>query len=184
MIKPSKNLSKREIIICSVTLAVISIAYFKFWLAGESQKMQIVENKINSTRVDLDNNKKIAEELQRRSIASVPLSQEESFDKYVNQNKRLGSILAGITQSNEEISDLQVKRLTLLSSKSEREFSKYSFEMELEGSFIDVGSFLEKIEVSKLVAEVKSVDIARAEKDLKRCVAKIKIDTYLFAGDL
>jgi len=61
------------------------------------------------------------------------------------------------------------------SQETYRDIEKTLFHLQVEGGFLSIGRFLDELERSPLLTEVKSVEVVRFTDELRKCWANIEI---------
>lgn len=177
----SRALSKREKIICAITGLVLVLSFVKSWYLVRAREIRVLDEKISSLTKQIDMNRRIVQEMQTRKIASVDKNGADEMIQYVRENSQLAQLVRRIAAEEDRF---LVNRLTIDKQEVEKDYRRTFLKLEVEGPFMKIGGFLERLEASKTVGEVRNIEISRTGPELKQCFAKITLETYVFEGDL
>lgn len=181
MRKQSKRLSQRECIMGFVTLAVIVYGYFTYWYSVKQKAVVEIERKISLIQNEINQNKAIVDGLQKRIIASTDPGQVSSpIKEYMSASRRIAQVVEKLIAEDPVLS---TRSISIEKVEQADEHKLISFSLELVGSFPAMGAFVERLESSKVLTEIRSIDISRIESDLEKCVAKISLNSRIYSED-
>lgn len=175
-----RALNQREKILAAMVGVCLFVGFIKFFIVDRLKLIQETESQIVQEQQSLEANRAIYESLATRKLASVSSNVSNIDIKgYTEGNSRLGNILGSITDMEQ---DQRLFKITKLSSDKKEEGKGYErilFSLEIETSFLGLGTFLEKLENSKYLSRVESVSVNRLGTDLKKCSATVRFYTYV-----
>ena len=112
---------------------------------------------------------------------SGPALNPESMPSNINPDSTFAELIEKLSGDG---SLYRVNKLSLEKTEELEGVVKSTFSLEMETSFSNLGSFIEKLEGSPFLLEITQVDVLRRNKELRRCVAKIQINSYLQRKEL
>jgi hypothetical protein len=179
--KLSKKLSRREIILGYITLLISILGFVRFVCNPQYEAFKASFDKVEKMQTKIEHNNTLISEFEKRSIASLQTGPENSpMNEYVLSSQHLAQIIDHLITDDKH---LITRMIRADKSKQEKDHTDISFKVELVGSFMSIGAFIERLENSRILAQVSSVDVMRVGSDLDKCIAKIDIDARLFRGD-
>jgi hypothetical protein len=181
MKKPNRTLSPREIALGYVALVAVLFGLVHFFFIPQNRQLALDSKKTAELDLELKHDYQIIQASRGRSIASVEGKLKSSpMGDYIYSSRKLAQIVEQFTDGDKKLVTRMIKFENAKQSKNHKDIS---FTVELVGSFLSIGSFVERLESSHLLAEVASVDIVRQGADLDKCVAKVAVNTRLFPED-
>lgn len=181
MQKQSRKLSQRECIMGFITLVVVIYGYFHYWYNGKQKSILEFEKKIALIQNEINQNKAVVDGLQKRIIAStVPGDATSPIKEYMSASKRLAQVMEKLISEDPK---LMTRSIAVDKVEQQEEHKQVEINLELEGPFPAMGAFVERLESSKLLTEIKTIDISRVDSDLEKCVAKLAIVSRIYAED-
>lgn len=177
--KNLRPLNKREKILAGLVGAALFILSINGFIKFRLNQIRELDQSIANEQQQLDANRAIFEKLSSRKLASASFDSSIDLKSYVDGNSRLGNILSNISEMEH---DQKLFKLTKISSENKESapgVEKILFSMEIETSFLGLGTFLEKLENSKYLSRVESVTVNRVGTDLKKCSATVKFYSYI-----
>jgi hypothetical protein len=166
-----------------LTCAVLFMGFIKSWYMVKAREIRSLNKKISSLEKQLDMNRRLSVDLQTRKVASAEgeTKRQKEMEQYVNENSQLAQVVHRIAVSEDRF---EVNRLVIDKQEQEKDYRRAFVKLEVEGPFTKIGTFLEKLESSRTVGEVRSIEISRIGNELKRCFAKITLETFVFESEL
>ncbi len=159
------------------TLLVVLFGYLTYWFSPHQRIYQESKQKLTTAQNELQQRSSLVGELTQRLAASV---QENSTGKkekdILPTGRRLGEVLQQIVGQD---SALVTNAIQLVKTDKQKEFRDVLLNLEIEGSFKSIGSFVERLEGSKVLSEVSKIDVSRASPDLEKCIAKVSLKVRL-----
>lgn len=175
--KASRQLNQRECVMGFVTLFVVLFAYQSYWFKPKKTALQEWDKKISLVQTEIAQNEAVVAGLQKRMVASVPGGEAPpAFNDYVNDGHRLARVVEKLISKDQ---GLITRQIVVEETKEGKGYKTVSFKLEIVGAFPAIGSFVERLENSRILAEVTSIDVIRMESDLENCVARIGVDARI-----
>ncbi len=175
-----RALNNREKILAAMVGFCLCVGGGKFLIADRLKALSEAEIALQEQQRQLDSNREIYERLSSRKLASVSSSTADAdLNGYVDGNSRLGNLLNSISDMEQDQRLFKITKLTSDKKELGKGYERILFSLELETSFLGLGTFLEKLENSKYLSRVESVSVNRLGSDLKRCSATIKFYSYI-----
>lgn len=181
MPKLNKKLSKRECLLGFIMLVVIVFGFFKYWYGPKNDVISEWDRKITLIQREIDQNKAVVDGLQQRIVASTrPNEKETTFKDYLQSSRRLAQVVQRLVA---EDPSLDTRAINVEKIEEEKGFKQVTFKVEVVGAFPAIGSFVERLENSKVLTEVVEMNISRVDSDLEKCVGLITVVSRLFQSE-
>lgn len=174
-----RSLNKREKILASMVAAALLVMSGHFFVKMRLNQLKELDASIALEQQQLDANRAIYEKLSTRKLASVNFDSSIDLKSYVEGNSRLGNILSSISDMEHDQKLFKLTKIVSENKETARGVEKILFSLEIETSFLGLGTFLEKLENSKYLSRVESVTVNRVGADLKKCNATVKFYSYV-----
>jgi hypothetical protein len=173
-----RKLSKREWILVALTGALTLLGVVKFLLLDPWKKHSRLQQQLVVTREDLARERLLwTQENAARAPSSTAAGDEAQ--KLISQNAQFAFLIRDLIEQS-AISGFQIQRLETVSIESGGDYDKILYSMDVEASYRSLGRFIEQLETSKMMIEIKSIEITRrAEDDLRGTVGRLKIYNYV-----
>lgn len=181
MQSPNKKLSQRESILGFVTLAVLLFGYFNYWYIPHQRSVQDDKQKLVTVESQLQQRSTLVGDIQRRLAASIQENNLGNDSKeYLPASRHLGLVLRQIVGEDPSLTTNSIK---LIKTDKQKEFKEVQMTLEIEGTFKSIGSFVERLENTRIMSEVLKIDVLRIPTDLERCIAKLNLKVRLFGDE-
>jgi hypothetical protein len=170
--------SRRELLLVAGGLLSILYLYSTYWHGPRDRELAAIRTQVSEAKVKLDSDLALLESLSR---TGSPAPNEEPADLRLDQVRGLNSKFANLlneVSSNEGSDPFKIIRIATGPREAFAEYLKVLFKLEFQAPFHSVGRFLERLEKSDLLTEVVSVDISRADPELKRCTVRLELYSY------
>ncbi|MCB0420782.1 MAG: type 4a pilus biogenesis protein PilO [Bdellovibrionales bacterium] len=175
---PKLHLSTRERILAGAVIVSLMFGFYKFWFSKQMNEIDRLSREIETIKRTVQTDQQLLQQLHAQSVQNLQKSGKDSrYLKYIEASRYLSSLIErlGADKSNQGIS---LVKMSVSERTKVNDFSKNSFALEIESSFVALGKFLGTIEQSKMLLEVNSVHITRIDNEMKRCVATVEVDGY------
>lgn len=178
--------SKRERILCLVTVVAMFFGYSKWVVAKKRASIRAMDINIQTLESSSRDLKTMMAAIQqKRSLASAPVDAAESdaLPQYLTNSASLSNLIRQLTNEDPahkyNVKSIVGRPAAIEKGAESKPYELISYEVKLETSFLSVGHFIERLEESKFVLDVVSVEVQRIESDLKRCTATIRLNSYV-----
>lgn len=171
------KLNNREVVICSITLFLLVVSYAFILRSNKREQIASLKIEVQAAQVQLAKNQKDVLGA-TRSSASVDLGANKDL---LEANSNFSNLIQNLSGDG---SLYRVNRLSLDSAEEKQGLSKNTFSLEIETSFSNLGQFIEKLEASNFLVEISQIEVSRLSKELRQCVAKIQINSYVARKEL
>ena len=162
-----------------VAIAASFLLYYQGFYSKNRAILDGLSRSITSEKTALAQNKaRYAELASRNPAALTGVGSHESLDKYDRSNRSLANVVDTLAKGDGK-SPFAVNKIVTEKQESLDGYTKTLFSLDVDASFLAIGGFLEGLDHSLLLAEVRSVDISRISSELKRCSAKIELESYV-----
>ncbi len=172
------QLKPSEIALISIILMMLLFIFNFTWKTSSMiRSLNALQVQVETSRTKLTENKI----LYTRLISRTPSSEDvkkDFMDQYVLVNDRFSSVITGIVNSSKN-KNFSLQKISLDEQTKESGYKKLLYSLDIESSFIEIGKFLEKLEDAPLLTEVTSVEIKRIDNEMKRCLAQIRLYSYV-----
>ena len=174
------TLSTREKVLGALVGSALLTLVCKFTIFDQWKELRLVDSQISQLQSEVAESQiKLATQPARKPASMAPPNGNSPVvDRYVQENSRLGNVLNVISEMENEKKLFSVTKITSEKHESNKDYDKILFNMELDTSFLGLGSFLETLEQSEVLSRVESVIVTRIGEDLKKCHAQIKFYTF------
>lgn len=171
--------SKREKILVSTVIVFLLFAHFKYIHSSLSAKNNKIVEQKNAVQAQINSNSQNLAQLMSRNPASISRTSESGhYKKYLNANDNFSNIVKQLIEHDQK-SKFYVRKMGVAEQNEYKGYTKTLFNLEVEGSFFSIGDFLQSLESSALLTEVKEIKIDRISDDLRKCSAKIDLYSYV-----
>ena len=168
------RLSVREMAITSCVLILGTLVYFAAFYGPKSKVVAQQREEVKKLAAELAlHQSQIARLAPVRTDAKGPTV---PLQKYLAMNERFSDL---ITRLNGDGKVYRVNRLAMEKQEIKASFSKNTFNLEIETSFLKLGQFIEALEKSDFLLEINSVDVLRVDRELRKCTARIQLNSYV-----
>jgi hypothetical protein len=172
--------SRREKVMALITVLACFFAFHRFWYSEARAGLE-------ASRLGLEKEAKALAEKQARLKELSKMSPEKGALQELDAeiyalrefNGNYTNLIRRLSMEEGDAGSLKVRKISLEKREKVEEFTKVTFTVEVEGTFLSVGRFIEGIERSKLLAEVGSIELKRQPGELKRCTAKLRLMGYV-----
>lgn len=172
------KLSKREMLLVAITILVAFIGLFRFGYWNSRKTRVDSELKLLQVQTDLaTQSTQLATLKAQRGPAGVTTT-DPRVGKLLENNRSLAALVKDLS-SRDRKDRLNIKRLTVDSTESMGAFQKSLYNLELSGPYVAIGRFLEALEASDLMVEIKSFEFVRDDGDLQRINGKFQLYNYV-----
>lgn len=177
-----RELNKRERIIVIVTSLVIFVGFFQYWYFPQNLKVKEMKTKLQTVMNSNLAQDALLKSMQIRQPASVEnTSLLGPVSDYLESSQSLSQFIHALSEDPEK-NHLKIHRITVDNPITIEGLNQNKIKVEVETSFLNLGRFLEKLEQSKLLVDIASVEVLRLTDDLRNCVARIDLYSYTQKG--
>jgi uncharacterized coiled-coil protein SlyX len=174
------KLSRTSNFMIYLIIAASSVLYYKMAFVGSRSTLDNLNRSIASEEVELE---KARTQLNSLASGSSAMAADKRYskdlnEKYMSANKSLGEVIETLAKGVEE-SSFAVNKIATEKQESHDGYTRTLFNVDVESSFPAIGRFLEGLEHSPLLTDVRSVQISRINGDLQRCSTTIKLYSYV-----
>ncbi len=172
-VKPGK-LKTREFVICIFTLSFVLLSYFVALRGAQKDELLQV----------LAMTQKEQQELSPKQTKFLKLNRQPSsakIDSSFQGNRNFSDLIQKLSGADHAY---RVNRLHLEKFEERNNLAKSSYVLEIESTFVQLSTLIEQLEASNFQVEITKVEVARMNKDLRQCTAKIFLNSFTERGDL
>jgi hypothetical protein len=168
-------LNPREKILAFALVGVVALILAKFFVLNTALEVFELRGKASQVQADIARSVSMLAEL-RSSAQRKPASL--ALMDYRRANAGLGNFIRKVSNPGKGRRDFSVRKIASQKVEKLPEYDKTKLELEVEGPFQSIGTFLEELESSHFLTRVESIHIYRMEKELRLCRARILVDNY------
>lgn len=194
----SKKLSKRELILGALTLLAVFFGFIKYIYLPKKSEIALLTQNIINQEVQLKTSRAELEAMSQVKgpalggpaasgggasgglVSSTTSVNENSLPEssILDVTSRLGAFISEISNT-ENNSPFRLVRITNEEqAEIDGAITKMSFSLDVETTFMEIGKFVEKLERSPLLTEVRSMQMSRLDDDLRMISVKLKLTSY------
>lgn len=171
-----EKLNSRERVLIVLVALALQVVGAKAFIWEEYRMLGLLELELKDGAAQLQKK----QELLNEAVAAHAKSSAADPDALAvyRENTGLSGLVREVTNLEKRSGSFQIMRLS--NEKHERlpEFDKTVLTLEVEAPFQTIGGFLEQLEKSRLLTRVDGVEVFRIEKELRRCRARISLNSY------
>jgi hypothetical protein len=170
--------TKRELLMLLLGITAICYGFLHYWYEPRAKETRRLQQFVNEAKAKIENDATLAESLTKQAILN---SRPPETDTQLEQIKIMNSNFANIIRELSGVGGMgrfDIRNLTVSKEEKMADYTRVLFTVEIEAPFLAIGSFLERLEVSKLLTEVVEIDVSRIEREHKRCQVKLSIYSY------
>ncbi len=179
MIKKIK-FNNTERILTLLTSLVIVFGFYFTWYSAKSRRLQRVQSSVDQTLLNISAKKITLEKIKEKKEEKINVDltpYKKQIDYLVNTKTSFSDYIQSIGyQSLNE--DIIINKVSTEKSTKDKFFKKVYFNIQIESSFLNIGKFIEKLDSSRHLTRIESIDIQRMSSDLQICNVEIKVIAY------
>jgi hypothetical protein len=174
------KLKPNEVAVICLIILCLFVVFNMFWKNSPMNTgLKNVQSRIEASKKKLAEDQALFDKLSKIS-SPTDSANSADLDQYVLLNDRFSSVISGIVR-NSKTKSFALTKLVMEDESLESGYKKVLYSLDAEASFIEIGKFLEKLEDASLLTEVSSVEINRIDEEMKRCLAHIRLYSYVRA---
>lgn len=181
----TENPTRQKLLL--VALCLVSVwALEHLWYSPKRAKLGQSAAGLAKLETEIKKQEEQLKELSQRTPAQAALARFDSEMLALLEYNNNYTNLIRMLNNNEAIdaSRLRINKISVDKQEQISEFTRLDLTLDLTGTFVSVGKFLESLEKSKLLTEVSSINLKRLPGgEVKRCTAIIKLAGYVNRGD-
>lgn len=167
----SLKFSKRERVLIILGSVGLLFLLNRYWTANFIQQSSLTSKNLEK---QLDTLKK-----SEITLSSIKKSIQKAKNS-IGEQKIYSSVSQLLHEISKNINPNQtlIKNIKNYKTQKETDFIKDYFQVDIESSFLTLGSFLEKLEASNILINIESIEVNHIDGDMQNCNASIKIVSY------
>lgn len=176
-------------------LALVVLAYFQFWFLPKQRGLRELESKTTQLQTEVDKNSIALVGLRSRPKIAENKTESAILNRYLTTDQNVVEVVKRLIAEDPQLETRLIRSEPKVKAKDandktpgrevtaakESPFShELTFNIEIVGSFFEIGAFVERLESSPILTEIQALDISRVGSDLEKCLAKISVQASLF----
>jgi hypothetical protein len=170
------RLSYREATITGMVVFFGFIAFLTSFYGPRSREVAQFQNDLKQLNTNIALHQAQVASLAPAATPNQTTAPSAPIQRYLAMNDRFSDL---ITRLNGDGRNFRVNRLSMDKQENKGAFSKSTFSLEIETSFLNLGQFIENLEKSDFLIEISSVEVNRINQELRKCTAKIQLNSYV-----
>jgi hypothetical protein len=169
-----RRLNQRERALVACILAAVALVAGKLFVVDELGLAREARHQAAAVEAEAARSHATLAEAERRKPVKL---KDSPLWPYRLENTGVGNLIRKVSGADSR-RDFAVKRISVEKTEKLPEYEKTRFEIEVEGPFHSIGSFLEELESSRFLTRVESVQVFRIERELRLCRARIFVNSF------
>lgn len=169
-----KKRSQKEQILIVAGLVISTVFFYASFYSKKSAKVSELQREEVALREKIKQSQNVLAQLQKIPMGDVATSSEAV--KSLESNTNFAKLLRTMSGDGHVFT---VNRLSVAKQEDLKMYHKTLFILEIETPFLNLGKFIDTLEHSELLLEVKSLEVNRIARELKKCTAKIELYGYV-----
>lgn len=176
----SFSMAPRERILVGLTIVGLCVLTYTMGYQKQLKEAASLQSQLATQIMDVEKKQNSLKDLEEQNEAlNRILSSKSQFRKYIETSKYMAELLRQLgARDTYKDSNLNLRSINIKETAKISNFSRSTFQLEIESSFIELGRYLASLEASDLLVEVQSVKLFRIDNELKRCIANIEVHGY------
>lgn len=176
----SFTLMPRERILIGLTTVGLCALTYGMGYQKQVKEVANLESQLASQKAEVEKKQNSLKDLETQNEAlNKILNGKSQLKKYIETSRYMAELLRQLgARDTYKNSNLNLRSINIKETAKVSNFSRSTFQLEIESSFIELGRYLASLEASDLLVEVQSVKLSRIDNELKRCIANIEVHGY------
>ncbi|EKD50740.1 MAG: hypothetical protein ACD_62C00440G0002 [uncultured bacterium] len=170
---------RREVIVFGITLLGFLFVFFKSCWFPSTDAIALVQKETQELLERQNQIAKTNQDTKRKTSEDLPANTAAAYTLWANQFVKSPDVLLMKEFSNPAIiKDLRIKNIEFADSKQDGDLTIQGFKLAVEGSFVSLRSYLNKLENLPIIFITRNITINVTNEDLGRINAELQGEAY------